>query len=141
MMVSVKPILEMLVHIADLNAADVKARHLSRTGAKALTLAQQEELEWEAFRATLDRRRIQLGGTDDDIDEDEADALIALLAILDLSKTPLTIFEVMRSLQMSGVLSLEFAGPARAQALAMLGKLRVANRVFADQHGRWAVLR
>ena len=137
---SVTDLLQHLIYIADLNSDEVKARLLSRIGLTVPTVAEQENTEWETFRAKLDRRRKHISEDELD-DEDDADVLIVLLHILDESKTPLTIFELMRALQKAKVLSLEFPSTARAQTISMLVKLQNANRARLSTHGLWSASR
>lgn len=153
---SVVGLLDMMMHIADENAAEVRQKERSRSmnGTQVVTAADLEQQEWEAFKAKLSRRARLLkdgqvvdtiaNGSEIDVEEDDIDMLIALIAVLERARESrvkmLTVSEAVRGLQQAKVLSMEFAAPARAQTQRLLKKLREMNRVFEDQHGRWALL-
>lgn len=131
----VEEVLSTLLHIADENAKQPRA-----VRPRGLTPADIERVEWESFQAKMQRRARLLG---DDLlaeDDDDGEALVLVVTVLAGSKTPLTAFEVMRALQKHRHLSHSFPAAARAQTLSLLGKLRVANRVWQDPFGRWALL-
>lgn len=132
----VHSILDMLVYIADENAK-------SRTAApkpQGVTQADIEAAEWRHLEARVSRRRRVLGDAVVELEDDDGDAMLLLVDCLTRAKQPMTTFELMRALQQSRLLSLEFPGAARQQCLAMLERLRVANRIWQDPHGRWALL-
>lgn len=143
-------ILDMMLHIADENAREVKeqerARPRSREGG-IVTAATLEKQEWEAFKARLVQRDKYLGAGFDEavVDEDDFDMLLALIGVLErVSEGPdgdrrrggLTLSEIVRELQNDKVLSREFPAAARTQAQRLLGMLRTLNRVWVDQQGR-----
>jgi len=128
----------MLLWVADENAQEVREKERSRRQ-QHVTAGQLEKRDWDALTAKV-RRRQQLLGDVLDGEEDDGEALELVVAALAAGKGPLTVFEVMRQLQRFGLLSLEFPAAARQQTLAMLSRLRVANRVWQDPHGRWSLL-
>lgn len=131
-------VLETLLWMADENAAALREKERSRAG--NLTAKQIEEREWHAMVAKLQRRRTLLGDELLEGEEDEGEALELVVSILAGAKQPLTVFELMRQLQRAKLLSLEFPAAARQQTAALLTRLRVANRVWQDSHGRWSLL-
>lgn len=161
-------LLEMMCFLADENAREVKVpyrrgRRRGRRGtdeapssSNLVTAAMLEDQEWNAFKASLDRRRRLLSGgshvdldsdiADSDIadmDEDDGGALLSLIAALEDARErrrALTMAEIVRVLQRERVLTLEFPAAARQQAQNMLGKLRGLNRVWCDPQGRWSLL-
>lgn len=133
----VHSILDMLVYIADENS---KNRASKPTRTEALTAADLEKLEWNYLKARLQRRQKILGEDLVGEEDDDGDALLLIIDALAESKTPLTTFELMRKLQQARFLSYEFTAAAREQCKVMLTKLRVANRIWQDQHGRWSLL-
>lgn len=132
-------LLKTLLWVADENAAEVRERERSRAGAAIVTAKEIEESEWQAMTAKL-RRRQQLLGDALESEDDEGEALELVMHTLTQSKQPLTTHEVMRHLQHARLLSVEFPAAAKAQTTTLLNRLRVANRVWQDQHGRWALL-
>jgi predicted DNA-binding ribbon-helix-helix protein len=130
-------VLDTLLWMADENANEVREKERSRR--QHVTAGQLEEQEWAALTAKVQRRQRLLGDMVED-EEDEGEALELLVSVLAESKGPLTLFEVMRQLQRLGLLSLEFPAAARKQTSALLYRLRVANRVWQDPHGRWSLL-
>jgi hypothetical protein len=133
-------LLKTLLWVADENAAEVRERERSRVGSAIVTAKEIEESEWQAMTAKLRRRQQLLGEALESEDEDDGEALVLVMHVLTQSKHPLTAFEVMRHLQRARLLSLEFPAAARAQTTALLNRLRVANRVWQDTHGRWSLL-
>lgn len=131
-------VLETLLWVADENAADLREKERSRAG--SLTAKQLEDREWQAMTAKLQRRRTLLGDELLEGEEDEGEALELVMSVLAHAKHPLTVFELMRQLQRAKLLSLEFPAAARQQTAALLSRLRVANRVWQDSHGRWSLL-
>ena len=130
-------LLKMLLWVADENAAERREQERSRATRQIMPL-QLEEQEWRATQARAQRRQTLLGDALDGAD-DEGDALE--LVVLALSKgKPLTTHEVMRHLQRAKLLSVEFPAAARQQTTTLLQRLRVANRVWQDPHGRWSLL-
>ncbi len=147
-MYGVSDLLKMMLHLADLNAREVKAPY--RRG--RVTAAMLEEQEWDAFKAKLHRRKLLLssnGGlfSDDevedletsDLNEDDVDNLLALIVALE-AKPSSTMTEIVRVLQRDKVLTLEFPASARMQAQRMLGRLRELNRAWCDERGRWSLI-
>lgn len=131
-------VLETLLWMADENAAAVREKERSRAGMAKVVHA--EEREWKGMLARLQRRRTLLGDELVEDEEDEGEALELVVGILAHAKQPLTVFELMRHLQKQKLLSLEFPAAARQQTQALLSRLRVANRVWQDSHGRWSLL-
>jgi hypothetical protein len=131
----VESVLDMLVHIADENVKDRRALAPN----KGLTAADIERIEWAAVEAKK-RRRAEILGSDLCEDDDEGDMLMELVDVLTGSRTPLTTWELVQSLQSRRLLSHQFPAAARQQCLTLLGRLRVANKVWQDPHGRWALL-
>lgn len=133
---------------------------------RLITQADIEDQEWQAFKAKLNQRKRLFGameledeemvslasgtgssqedGVDvETMDEDDVDTLLSLIGVMEdakETKKSLTIAEIVRELQRSKVLSLEFPASARMQAQRMLGRLRKLNRVWVDPRGRWALL-
>jgi len=132
----VHSILDMLVHIADENAKNLKPVKQAQN----LTAADLEKIEWDYLAARLQRRQRILGEELVAGEDDDGDALLLIVDVLTTSKTPLTTFELMRKLQHARFLSHEFTAAAREQCKAMLDKLRVANLIWQDPHGRWTLL-
>jgi len=141
-------LIDTILHIADLNAKDVKVPYTRGRRERLTTAATLEDQEWDAFKARLERRKsLLLRGSADaerddttDLDEDDIDLLLAIVGILEKS-SGFTSAEVVRELQRAKVLSLEFTAAARAQAQRMLNKLRELNRVLMDANGRWYLVR
>ncbi len=157
----------MMLHLADLNAAEAK---LSKIRGKqgVVTTAMLEEQEWDAFKAKLRKRSKLLAAktstntearTDshvqlvppepvvEDIDEDDVDMLLSLIDTLERAaqsstsrEQTMTLSEITRALQNNKVLSTEFTATAREQTKRLLRKLREMNRIWQDTHGRWALL-
>jgi hypothetical protein len=132
-------LLKTLLWVADENAAEVRERERSRVGSAIVTAKEIEESEWQAMTAKL-RRRQQLLGEALESEDDEGEALELVMHALTQTKHPLTTHEVMRRLQHARLLSVEFPAAAKAQTTALLTRLRVANRVWQDRSGRWALL-
>ncbi len=141
-------LMSMLLHLADENARE--RREIEKRGrAKSLesVAAALEQQEWAEFKTRLHAQYARLlagvgsEDTDVDIDEDDFDALLKLIDVLEASKNPLTLAEIVRSMQNEKVLAREFPFAARAQTLRLLSKLRALNRVWQDLGGRWALLR
>lgn len=143
-------VLEMMVHLADLNSAEVKLVEQSRGRAKAaVTAADIEARDWNAFVARLEwRQRVVAGNptgetrtnTDaDSVNEDDLDMLVAMVDLLDHAEQPLALADVVRGLQAKRVLSLEFAAAARAQTVRLLEQLRTMGRVRQDSAWRWVL--
>lgn len=132
---SLRDILETMLHIADENAATWRPR-----GKLRLVTAQTvEDLEWRALHAKLDARRTLLG---DDVlagEDDDGDDIVQVFIVLHAAAGPLTLSEVTSRLQVRGLLSVSFPAAARRQTQALLERLRVANRVWQDRHGRWTL--
>lgn len=133
-------LLKTLLWVADENAAEVRERERSRTGTAIVTAREIEENEWQAMTAKLRRRQQLLGDAALENEDDDGEALELVVHALAQSKHPLTTHEVMRHLQRARLLSVEFPAAAKAQTTALLVRLRVANRVWQDPHGRWALL-
>ena len=146
-------LMDMMLHLADENAAEFKRRRWGlRECRRVMTLADVELQEWAAFKARLaSRSRLLEKGTtaatfaNVDIDEDDSDMLLSMLGALERAKdsaglSALTVSEIVRQMQQDRVLSMEFIAAARAQTVRLLSKLREMNRVYQDQHGRWALL-
>ena len=134
-------LMEMLLWVADDNAATLREKERSRaTTTRAVTPAQLEAAEWKSLTAKLQRRQQLLGAEIVEDEDDEGEALELVVTVLSQAKHPLTAFEVMRQLQRARLLSLEFPAAARQQTQALLSRLRVANRVWQDPHGRWSLL-
>jgi len=132
-------LLKTLLWVADENAAEVREREKSRAQRSVVLTAQQiEEHEWRGMQQKLLRRQ-QLLGDALESDDDDGEALTLVVTVLAQSKGPLTTFEVMRHLQRARLLSVEFPAAAKAQTTTLLGRLRVANRVWQDQNGRWSL--
>lgn len=147
---------DMLLYIADENAREVKVPYQRRREqprsmeGSVLTEAFKEEQEWAAFKATVDRRKRLFGELSNDahdslmdMDEDDIDALIMLIGILDrarLSGKALTLAEVVRGLQRNKILTVEFTAAARARTQWMLEKLRVLKRVQVNTNGLWSLV-
>lgn len=159
--------MDMMLHLADLNAAEAK---LSKIRGKqgVVTTAMLEEQEWDAFKAKLRKRSKLLAAktstntearTDshvqlvppepvvEDIDEDDVDMLLSLIDTLERAaqsstsrEQTMTLSEITRALQNNKVLSTEFTATAREQTKRLLRKLREMNRIWQDTHGRWALL-
>jgi hypothetical protein len=132
----VENVLDMLVHIADEN---VQSRRVS-TQAKGLTAADIERMEWQSFEAKMKRRAEVLGADLLAECDDDGDSLMLVLLALSAHKGPMTTWEVMRDLQRQRLLSHAFPAAARAHTTVLLNKLRVANKVWQDTYGRWALL-
>lgn len=143
-------ILETICHLADENAREVKLAEQSRGRVKnALTVADIENRDWNAFVARLEwRQRVVQGNPTkeadsnvdaDGVNEDDLDMLVAIVSLLDHAERPLTISDVVRGLQVKRVLSMEFAAAARAQAVRLLDQLRVMGRVRLDSLSRWVL--
>jgi len=145
----VADILDMMLHIADVNAQEVKERERTRPPERLaiVTAALLEKQEWAAFKAQIERRDKLLGVGD--IDEDDADLLLSLIGVLERARdrddgskrvaVGLTISEIVREMQNDKVLAREFPAAARTQAQRLLGMLREMNRVWVDQHGRFVL--
>lgn len=130
-------LLKTLLWVADENAAERREQERSRVGRQIMP-SQLEEQAWRATQARAQRRQTLLGDALDGAD-DEGEALE--LAMLALARgKPLTTHEVMRHLQRAKLLSVEFPAAARQQTITLLQRLRVANRVWQDPHGRWSLL-
>jgi hypothetical protein len=141
--------LEILIHIADLNAAEIKYKRQQRSS--MVTAATIEQVEWEAFKAKVKQRARLLRAKqptakeDDvtfgaDVDEDDLDSILAIIGILERAKRPFTLTEVVSALQKQKVLSREFVAAARDQARRLLKKLRAMNKAYQDTQGRWSLL-
>lgn len=134
-------LLKMLLWVADYNAAELREKERSRSVRAVVVTAQQiEEQEWRGMTEKLRRRQQLLGAETLELEDDEGEALELVVAILSRSRQPLTAHEVMRQLQRERLLSVEFPAAAKAQTTALLGRLRVANRVWQDPYGRWSLL-
>jgi hypothetical protein len=152
----VSDLLKMIVFLAEESSKEARLRAQSRglnVKGTAVTLATIEQQEWDAFKAKLWRRQRLLRdskaerelGDEDDVDEDDVDMLLSMIDALERArdaprKQSLTLSEIVRAMQADKVLSLEFQAQARAQASRLLQQLRVMNRVWADEQGRWALL-
>jgi hypothetical protein len=136
----VQSILDMLVHIADENASDLRTRRESAS--RGLTAADIDKAEWAALHARASRRRKLLG--DDLVEEDaedEGDMLLAVIGALEQAEEPLTTYDLVGRLVQARLLSHQFPAAARAQATKLLERLCVANKVWQDAHGRWALVK
>lgn len=131
-------LLKTLLWVADQNATERREQERSRVARGQLTPSQLEEHAWKGVQARAQRRLTLLGDALDGAD-DEGEALELVVLALSRGK-PLTTHEVMRHLQRRKLLSLEFPAAARQQATTLLQRLRVANRVWQDSHGRWSLL-
>jgi hypothetical protein len=132
-------LLKTLLWVADQNAAEVRENERSRGNrVGCLTARQIEEHEWRGMQQKLSRRQRLLGDALES-EDDDGEALTQVVTALAQGKGPLTTFEVMRHLQRARLLSVEFPAAAKAQTTTLLGRLRVANRVWQDQNGRWSL--
>ena len=132
-------LLRTLLYVADQNEAEVKEKERSRATSFVVTVRQLEEREWQAMAAKLRRRQQLLGAEAIESEDDDGDALEMVVTALAKSKQPLTTHEIMRHLQRARLLSVEFPAAAKAQTASLLARLRVANRVWQDPHGRWSL--
>lgn len=150
----VSGLLEMLVHIADSNAREIKLAEQSRGRARAaMTTADMEARDWDEFVKRLEWRQRVVRGENfgessqnrdaDACNEDDLDMLVVMVGLFDVGegKTPraLTLTEVVRGLQAKRVLTMEFVAAARAQATRLLVQLRDMGRVRQDSLGRWVL--
>ncbi len=159
----VHDVLDMMCHIADVNARE-RRNEERRRGALAVRLVTEavlENQEWDAFAAKVEKRNrlfIESNESDGtlpaaehasaldatDTDEDDADMLLCLIDVLERARDrgfpPRTVSELARTMQSDRVLAVEFSGAARAQCQRLLDKLRDLNKVYQDQHGRWSLL-
>lgn len=132
-------LLKTLLWVADQNAAEVRENERSRGNRVGCLTAQQiEEHEWRGMQQKLLRRQRLLGDALES-EDDDGEALTQVVTVLAQGKGPLTTFEIMRHLQRARLLSVEFPAAAKAQTTTLLGRLRVANRVWQDQNGRWSL--
>lgn len=133
-------LLRTLLWVADQNATEVREKERSRTVSVVVTARQIEEKEWAGMTAKLRRRQQLLGEEALESEDDDGEALELVMEALTKSRHPLTAHEVMRHLQRARLLSVEFPAAAKAQTTALLARLRVANLVWQDPHGRWSLL-
>lgn len=127
-------LLDMMLHIADENAKDARARSFS-------IRRQVEDREWENFKSKLRQQReaLKVGEHElDAIEEDDIDILLVLVEVLERATAPLTVAEIVRLLQHRKVLSLEFTATAREQTKRLLTTMQELNRVVRDQRGCWS---
>ena len=133
-------LLKTLLWVADQNASEVREKERSRSVSVVVTARQIEENEWAGMTAKMRRRQQLLGEDALEVEDDEGEALELVVDALTKTRQPLTTHEVMRHLQRARLLSVEFPAAAKAQTAALLARLRVANRVWQDQNGRWSLL-
>lgn len=132
-------LLDMLTYIADTNAADVRV-------SKDVRAANRDEREWVKFKAKAEKvNRLliddQSGGFSvaDQLEEDDAELLVAVVEYFESKNTPQTLAEVVRGLQREKILSIEFESAARTRAKWLLKKLQEMRKIQSDVDGRWSL--